>query len=187
MKFTKFLSTLFVHAVVWAGLLYGYHYLEEGIENLVVFLVGFSAMQVLIVSAINGGLRSFDVPSSRFGRVAFHLFQFSRLFMVFSLAGHGHFVSAAVLMILFLAHGAAYSQVRQFEKKLKSLFEAMHDMKGFPVPADFDAPVSETAGASAKASDEPKATTLEVKVNPNASRDPAFGYAFTNKDIAAST
>jgi hypothetical protein len=32
-----------------------------------------------------------------------------------------------------------------------------------------------------------KATTAPVKVNPNAARDPAFGYPFTPSDIAATS
>jgi hypothetical protein len=184
MKFSSFLSKLFAHVVLWAALLYAFSHKAVGIENALVFVIGFSAFSVFVSTLLNGGLSSIDVPGSRLGRAAFLLFHYSRWLLVFTLAAHSHFVSAFVLAISASMIYSAYASIRQVERQIRDMLKSVAQSI-----EEYDEQVNEDLGYAAGRADvaeSPKTTSAQVKVNPNAARDPAFGYPFSSKDIAAS-
>jgi hypothetical protein len=179
-SFLSFLSKLFVHALVWATLLYGLLHPAPGYENLAVFYVGMTSAMSIISMFASGGLRTIDVPGSFVGRAVWWCFHWSGSLLALALIEHGHFVSAAALVAWLGLKWAAYREARRFENAIKrQLKMAAEQMKAF------DEQVAAGNGMTVQASPDAKPTT--VKVNPNAARDPAFGYPFSPKDIAATS
>jgi hypothetical protein len=100
--------------------------------------------------------------------------------LALALIEHGHFVSAAALVAWLGLKWAAYREARRFERQMKAMLkEAAQQFD------EFDEQIR--ASKEAEQPDFGKKTTVEVKVNPNAARDPAFGYPFSPKDIAATS
>jgi hypothetical protein len=178
MKFLSFLSKFFTHFVLWFALFYAFQQKAVGIENALVFVIGFSAFSVIVSTLLNGGLSSIDVPGKGLGRAAFLLFHVSRWVMVLTLASHAHFFAAFLLAVSASMVYSAYASIRQAERQIEAMLRSLSRSLD-----EYQEQVDEDLGHAEPA---PKATTLEVKVNPNAARDPAFGYPFTSKDIAAS-
>jgi hypothetical protein len=177
MKFTSFLSKFFTHVVLWAALFYAFNHKAVGIENALVFLIGFSAFAIIVTTLLNGGVSSLDVPGKGVVRVAFLLLHVSRWLMVLTLASHAHFFAAFLLAVSASMIYSAYATLRRAERQIEAMLrEVSQSLDEYQEQVDEDLAYAESA----------KATSVEVKVNPNAARDPAFGYPFTNKDIAAS-
>jgi hypothetical protein len=181
MSIASFFSKLFLHAASWAVLLYGLLAPAHGYENLAVFALGMISVMGLISTIVSGGVSSLDVPGSFFGKLMFRAFQISSALLVFILAEHGHFVAATLMTLMWFVRQAAYREVRMREKAFKEILkEAAARFDEFDEQIRAGKEVEQPAFGT-------KATTAQVNVNPNAARDPAFGYPFTPSDIAATS
>jgi hypothetical protein len=180
MKFSSFLSKLFVHSVLWFFFIESVLTGRTGTENLIVFYAGMSSVMSIISMFASGGLRTIDVPGSLIGRVLWNIFHLSGMLFAVALIEHGHFISATALVAWLGLKWGAYREARRFERQMKAMLKEAAQRFD-----EFDEQVR--ASKEAEQPDFGKKTTAPVKVNPNAARDPAFGYPFTPSDIAATS
>ncbi|MEZ2310843.1 hypothetical protein AB6809_29785 [Paraburkholderia sp. RCC_158] len=155
MKFTSFLSKLFVHVVLWFALTMAFNHQEVGIENLTAFILGFMGFSTLMLAIVGDGMRTIEVPGSRLGKAAFLLFHWSRLFMVVALAAHAHFFAAFMLALSVVMIYSAYAQVRKFERTIKQAWrDARDSLDAFTKQTSAGAPLEPVNAAG-----QPKETT----------------------------
>jgi hypothetical protein len=86
-------------------------------------------------------------------------------------------------MAVWFLKATAYRNVRQAERMIKQMLkDAAALQKERDAALQKTQPVAPRTSVDPSGAFDPKATTLAMKVT---SRDPAFGYPFSNKELAA--
>jgi hypothetical protein len=125
MKFLSFALKLVTHAVLWFALIVALANDMFGLENLLVFLTGFSAVLSVVGIVLHGGTKSINVPGRLLGRIGFVVLNLSRVMLVLLLAQSGHFFTASALAFLTLSYWLAFTGVLSAERAIKRFAVAL--------------------------------------------------------------
>jgi hypothetical protein len=112
MGFKSFLSKLVTHAIVWGLIATTYFFKDATAFNLAMFLTGFTAAFAIGKLFFGGGVNSFGLATSTFGKILDALFTLSGFTLVGVFATNAAFVPATLLGIVFVLRIAAYEQVK---------------------------------------------------------------------------
>jgi hypothetical protein len=112
MSFTSFLSKLATHAVLWGLVAVTYFFKDALALNLAVFVVSLASGLSIAKFFFGGGVSSFDLATSVFGKVLDALFLLSGIGLVITFATNALYVPATLISIALVLRIAAYEKVK---------------------------------------------------------------------------